>query len=318
MSFSNKLMLNDWIWRTPISNMFESRRKQVRLQEELVMKEKALRETQIRNMREMGEMKKRSGTTSWRIPVRRVLVELTDQERKRLAREMDPIWNTLACWRRACMARWMRVLVGKRITRRSQRGTISSKASAILLLFVHVERDVRLLLHGDDFLAEIPTHDKKWFEGVLFSKYDGKCTEDVPFEWQHLDGNFVLEPCGQMWSRIWWRRIRGTSQMVLRGCGIGKVVSCCDSCGQASDVGRTSAAGGSEASERRAYHVVQVSYNALKLLVPGPSRRVVCCKLPGTRDEECHDERLRWTQSCWTLLERATSWSTCVLTASLA
>ena len=36
----------------------ESRREQVRLQEELVMKEKALRKTQIRSTHEMGEMKR--------------------------------------------------------------------------------------------------------------------------------------------------------------------------------------------------------------------------------------------------------------------
>ena len=36
----------------------ESRREQVRLQEELSMKEKVLRNTQIRNMRDMGEMKR--------------------------------------------------------------------------------------------------------------------------------------------------------------------------------------------------------------------------------------------------------------------
>ena len=36
----------------------ESRREQVRPQEELVMKEKALRDTQIRSTREMGEMKR--------------------------------------------------------------------------------------------------------------------------------------------------------------------------------------------------------------------------------------------------------------------
>ena len=56
MSFSNKLMLNDRIWRTPIN--VESGREQVRLQEELSMKEQALRETQIRNMHEMGVMKR--------------------------------------------------------------------------------------------------------------------------------------------------------------------------------------------------------------------------------------------------------------------
>ena len=36
----------------------KSRREQVRLQEELSMKEMALRETQIRNIHEMGEMKR--------------------------------------------------------------------------------------------------------------------------------------------------------------------------------------------------------------------------------------------------------------------
>ena len=36
----------------------ESRREQVRLQEELVMKETVLRETQIRSMHEIGEMKR--------------------------------------------------------------------------------------------------------------------------------------------------------------------------------------------------------------------------------------------------------------------
>ena len=37
---------------------FESRREQVRPQEELSMKEKVLRDTQIRSMHEMGEMKR--------------------------------------------------------------------------------------------------------------------------------------------------------------------------------------------------------------------------------------------------------------------
>ena len=42
-----------------ITDMFvESRREQVLLQEELVMKAKALRETQILSMHEMGEMKR--------------------------------------------------------------------------------------------------------------------------------------------------------------------------------------------------------------------------------------------------------------------
>ena len=36
----------------------ESRREQVRLEEEVVMKEKALRDTQIRSIREVGELKR--------------------------------------------------------------------------------------------------------------------------------------------------------------------------------------------------------------------------------------------------------------------
>ena len=44
-------------------------------------------------------------------------------------------------------------------------------------LFVHVEPDMRLLVHGDDFMVEMPALEEKWFEGVWFSKYDGKCTE---------------------------------------------------------------------------------------------------------------------------------------------
>ena len=58
MSFSNKLILKDWICKTPITHFFESRREQSRMQEELSIKEKALRETQIRNIHEMGEEKK--------------------------------------------------------------------------------------------------------------------------------------------------------------------------------------------------------------------------------------------------------------------
>ena len=55
-------------------------------------------------------------------------------------------------------------------------------------LFLHVERDIRLLVHGDDFMVEMPIHEEKWFESVLFSKYDGMCT--VKFK---SDGNTAME-----------------------------------------------------------------------------------------------------------------------------
>ena len=50
-AFAQKLELQD-----AQQGYVESRREQVRLQEELVVKEKARRETQVRNMHEMGEM----------------------------------------------------------------------------------------------------------------------------------------------------------------------------------------------------------------------------------------------------------------------
>ena len=60
-------------------------------------------------------------------------------------------------------------------------------------MFVHVERDIRLLVHGDDFTVEMSTREEKWFEGA------GK----GPFGWQHRDESIVLEPCDQVGSRIW-------------------------------------------------------------------------------------------------------------------
>ena len=70
-------------------------------------------------------------------------------------------------------------------------------------LFVYVERDIRLLAHGDDFMAEVPTHEEKWFESVLFSKHDG--TRARKFL---SDGNIATESVG---SHIWHGWIRWCS-----------------------------------------------------------------------------------------------------------
>ena len=56
VSLSNKLVLKDWNCRTH-NRYIESRRAQVRLQEESFMKEKVLRYAQIRSTHETGEMK---------------------------------------------------------------------------------------------------------------------------------------------------------------------------------------------------------------------------------------------------------------------
>ena len=43
-------------------------------------------------------------------------------------------------------------------------------------LFVRAERDIRLLVHGDDFLVETPSEQARVFEDLLKSKYEFKCT----------------------------------------------------------------------------------------------------------------------------------------------
>ena len=53
------------------------------------------------------------------VPVRRVFVELPDEVKERLAREKGPDQEYVGLLKSACMARWLRVLVGKRIARRS-------------------------------------------------------------------------------------------------------------------------------------------------------------------------------------------------------
>ena len=55
---NDKRKSKDWHYRTHNTDTFESRREQVRLQEELSTKEKVLRNIQIGNMHEMGEIKR--------------------------------------------------------------------------------------------------------------------------------------------------------------------------------------------------------------------------------------------------------------------
>ena len=69
----------------------------------------------------------------------------------------------------------------------------------------------------------------------------------------------------------------------------------CNSYCQASEVGRASAAGMRETSERRGYHFVQANRDARVLLVSGSG-----------------------TQTCWAPLARATSWSERVWTTNIA
>ena len=74
--------------------------------------------------------------------VRRVFVELPDEEKERLARENGPDGTVDAS------ARWQahhaQILKGHSFV----------QGFSNLAFFVHVERDIRLLFHGDDFMVE--------------------------------------------------------------------------------------------------------------------------------------------------------------------
>ena len=84
--------------------------------------------------------------------MRRVFVELLDEEKERLARENGPDLEYVGLLRR-CMygtmdasAHWQG---------HQAHGFVQGLGNPSL--FVHVERDVRLLVHGDDFMVEMST-----------------------------------------------------------------------------------------------------------------------------------------------------------------
>ena len=159
------------------------------------------------------------------------------------------------------------------------------------LIFVHVERDVRLLVHGDHFTVEMPTHEEKLFESVLFSKYDGKCTEKL-----HSDGKTAME--ASFLNRvIGWDPTAGRADEPRRDgasrSGIGEFNTSRNSCGQACEVRRTSIAGRYETSECRdatLYRSVTMRVTYLFLDRPDLSFAAGCLawemKRPTTKDLE--------------------------------
>ena len=229
-----------------------------------------------------------------------------DEEKERLARKKGHDLENVGLLRKCTYgtadagARWQghcaRIL--------EEHGLVRSLSNPFL--FVQVERDIRLLAHGGDFMVEMPTHEENWFESVLFSEWDGKCTGEF-----HSDGNTAME-ASFLDRVVRWDPTPARAELEA-GCDgasrpwNGEINTSCNSCCQASEVRRTSIAGRCETSERRRYHVVQVSRDARELPVSGPSRLVSRCRLSGTSDEESHDERPRGTQACWAPLVRATS-----------
>lgn len=105
------------------------------------------------------------------VPVRRLFIELPEEERERhvdkdyvglLKKSMYGTVDASARWQ----AHYAELL--------KKHGFAQGLSNPSL--FAHSVRDVRLLVHGDDFMVEMPSTEEKWFEEVLFSQYEGKCT----------------------------------------------------------------------------------------------------------------------------------------------
>ena len=115
----------------------------------------------------------------------------------------------------------------------------------------------------------------------------------------------AVEPRGELEADTWH------VAMVLRDPGLEKSSLVETLVAKRPKSEKISAAGRREASERKGYHVVQVNYNVCKLLSPDRPDLSFVARISGTRDEESHDEGPRGTQTCWTVLEKATSWRYC-------
>ena len=103
-------------------------------------------------------------------------------------------------------------------------------------------------------MAEMPTHEEKWSENVLFLKYDGKRTEKF-----YSDGNTakeasLLNPYDPVGSHIWQGRV-GRHEARGDGAsrsGTGESNTSCCSCCQAPEIGRILLLA-CETSEHRGY-----------------------------------------------------------------
>ena len=245
-------------------------------------------------------------------PVQRCFVELPDDEKERLARENGHDLEHVGLQRK-CMhdtvdasGQWQAhySLILKKNTSFVQRLRNPS-------LFVCVERDVRLLVHGEDFMVEMPTHEEKWLEGVLFSKNDGKCTEKC-----HLDGSTAMEASflhrvlrrDPTSGRAELEAVTRHVAMALRDLGLEKatpVVTPVARRPKAEELLPPGVAKLLNAGNTTLYRSVASGVNYLSRDRPDLSFPAG----PGTRDEEYHDERPRRTQTCWALLARAIGWS---------
>ena len=66
-------------------------------------------------------------------------------------------------------------------------------------------------------MVEMPTHEEKRFDSVLFLQVRRKAHRKVPFKWHHCNGSFVLEPCDPVGSHTWQSRVGGQHEARCNG-----------------------------------------------------------------------------------------------------
>ena len=131
-----------------------------------------------------------------------------------------------------------------------------------------------------------------------------KVRQEVPFGWEHLDGNFVLEPCDPASGRAELEADTEHVAMVLRDLGLEKP-----------SPGVTLVAKRPKSEKLLLLAGVKPLNAEDATLYRSSLDRPFLSFAAGSLVrgmKESHEKRRRGTQRCWTLLERATSWSNCV------
>ena len=109
------------------------------------------------------------------VPLRRLFIELPDEEKERIRRSGDEgdyvglllktMYGTVDA-----SARWQ-AHYKELLEKKGFKQGLSNPA-----LFYSEEHDVRLLVHGDDFCVELPSEKELWFQGLLSEAYEFKVT----------------------------------------------------------------------------------------------------------------------------------------------
>ena len=142
-----------------------------------------------------------------------------------------------------------------------------------------------MLVHGAEFMVDMPIHEEKRLESVLFLKYVGHFTGKF-----HSDGNTGMEAS----FLVWWDHTHGKAELEAeleaRGDGASPVVTLVAIRPKTAEVLLLAGAKPLIAEATTLYRSVLMRVNHLSLPVSGPSSLVIRCRISCSRDEESFKE----------------------------